>query len=233
MYQQSQNYCIKQCKKNKSNSLSFPQRNKSASSSYPLSLWTWHLWELKWWNNGLYINVIISGSTVKLKQTLHQRTTGERKWMKTKENCQYSADNLQMYNYVIAGPKWREKAHSWIFTVENRHTLYMYKVANWITHKLTFEEFLIHTSPWISIKIIIFWCTWLRNLWRRRTVYQSCGIFYMQQWLVQIQCLFMWSQSLDLHACCKSIYFYAIPYTQIHKCSYSKNKNERFIVSQC
>ena len=101
------------------------------------------------------------------------------------------------------------------------------------SHKLTFEEFLIHTSPWILIKIIIFWCTWLRNLWRRRTVYQSCGIFYMQQWLVQIQCLFMWSQSLDLHACCKSIYFYAIPYTQIHKCSYSKNKNERFIVSQC
>ena len=78
-------------------SLSFPQRNKSASSSYPPSLWTWHLWELKWWNNGLYINVLISGSTVKLKQTLHQRTTGERKWMKTKENCQYSADNLQMY----------------------------------------------------------------------------------------------------------------------------------------
>ena len=94
----------------------------------------------------------------------------------------------------------------------------MYKVANEITHKLTFEEFLIHISPWISIKIVIFWCTWLRNLWRRRTVYQSCGIFYMQQWLVQIQCLFMWSQSLDLHACCKSIYFYAIPYTQIHKC---------------
>ena len=78
-------------------SLSFPQRNKSASSSYPPSLWTWHLWELKWWNNGLYIHVIISGSTVKLKQTLHQRTTGERTWMKTKENCQYSADNLQMY----------------------------------------------------------------------------------------------------------------------------------------
>ena len=36
------------------------------------------------------------------------------------------------------------------------------------------------------------------------------------QWLLQIQCLFKWSQSLDL--CCKSIYFYGILYTQIHKC---------------
>ena len=53
----------------------------------------------------IIIHVLISDSTVKLKQTLHQRTTGERTWMKTKENCQDSTDNLQMYNYEIAGPK--------------------------------------------------------------------------------------------------------------------------------
>ena len=97
--------------------LPLPQINKSASSSYPLSLWTWHLWELKWWNNGLYIHVIISGSTVKLKQTLHQRTTGGEHGWKPKKIANIALTIYRCINYVIEGPGWREKAHSWIFTV--------------------------------------------------------------------------------------------------------------------
>ena len=61
--------------------LPFPQINKSASSSYPPSLWPCHLWELKQWNNGLYIHLIISGSTVNSNRLyIKEQQGGEHGW---------------------------------------------------------------------------------------------------------------------------------------------------------
>ena len=99
--------------------LPLPRINKSASSSYPPSLWPCHLWELKRWNNGLRIHLIfiISCSTVTLKQTLHQRTTGGEHGWKLKKIANIALTFYRCINYVIEGPGWREKAHSWIFTV--------------------------------------------------------------------------------------------------------------------
>ena len=99
--------------------LPLPRINKSASSSYPPSLWPCHLWELTRWNNGLRIHLIfiISCSTVKLKQTLHQRTTGGEHGWKLKKIANIALTFYRCINYVIEGPGWREKAHSWIFTV--------------------------------------------------------------------------------------------------------------------